>query len=383
MESEKKSMQAWVNDGISYFALKRTGILTRELRGLHYDRKSQQVGYIDQTRFSPGSVDLLILGREHYREENRSFPIQSRGELRKILQLENKANETEVMLYKIGRYIDGKRKVVTWSCSKETFRRWGVKPTLVIPESLLLLSLRSEELIILTRESNVLWFYNNQGKYFSAEKKGLITSAQMFKASAGLAETIAQREVTDDEYLPILTRQLIPVLTNNLMGLITNLRQLQSINWGQYAKYCGLTATALFAAYLSVTSIYLNLRLSSAVATSDALSSETDSVFILKQQLTDNEVRMQQLSEVSSLEGASSVIWRLLSPLMQRGVTITKLNYLPDGRIIFNGSANKDTEVLTFLNNDNQVESPKLSTGTRTVEGRDYFSIVFKIRESQ
>jgi hypothetical protein len=47
------------------------------------------------------------------------------------------------------------------------------------------------------------------------------------------------------------------------------------------------------------------------------------------------------------------------------------------------GTANKYTEVLAFLNDDELVESPQLNAGTRTVEGKDHFSIVFKIRESK
>ena len=139
----------------------------------------------------------------------------------------------------------------------------------------------------------------------------------------------------------------------------------------------------LFVAYFSLTSIYLKLRLSSAVATSQTLSGKTDSVFMLKKQLTEIELRQEQLSEVSSVPGAPSVIWRLISPLMQREVIITRLNYLPDGRVMMAGNANKDTEVLAFLNKDDLVDTPKLNSGTRTVDGKDYFNIVFKIRGSE
>ena len=139
-------------------------------------------------------------------------------------------------------------------------------------------------------------------------------------------------------------------------------------------------SAVLFMTYFSLTSIYLKLRLSSAVDTSQTLSGKTDSVFMIKKQLTKIELQQQQLSEVSTIPGAPSVIWRLLSPLMQREVMITRLSYLPDGRVLLAGIASKDTEVLAFLNRDDLVETPKLNTATRTVDGKDHFNIVFKIR---
>jgi hypothetical protein len=129
--------------------------------------------------------------------------------------------------------------------------------------------------------------------------------------------------------------------------------------------------------------MYLKLRSASAVSVSQELSGKTELVFELQKQLNQIELRQQQLSEVSSTASAPSVIWRLLSPLMQREVTISNLGYLPDGRVMIRGIANKDTEVLAFLNADELVESPQLNAGTRTVEGKDHFSIVFKIRESK
>ncbi|MFT4925941.1 MAG: hypothetical protein ACI8WB_002036 [Phenylobacterium sp.] len=383
MEPVKKSIQAKVMDEITWLALKRTGILTSELRGLCYDRAKQQVVYADQSSQLSTSVDLLILGKEHYREENRSFPLQSRRELSKILALESAANDADTLFYKIGDYIDGERLVVIWSCAKEIFSRWNIKPLLVVPESLLLLASSPDQLVTLKREGQAFWFYNRQGKYLSAAKKGLIANTQMFKASAGLAADIDQREVTDEDYLSVLTSALTPVVATHLLGLKTSLRQLQTVDWRNYAKYCGLAAAVLLTGYFSLTSMYLKLRLESAVSTSQALSDKTESVFMLKKQLTQIEQRQQQLSEVSSIAGAPSVIWRLISPLMQREVTIKQLGYLPDGRVLMMGTANKDTEVLAFLNDDEMVEAPKLNAGTRTVKGKDHFNIVFKIRESK
>jgi hypothetical protein len=205
----------------------------------------------------------------------------------------------------------------------------------------------------------------------------------MFKASAGLATNISQRKVSDEDYLAVLISQFLPTLFKHVLGLTTSLRKLQSIDWRTYTKYFGVATALLFVGYFSLTSMYLKIRLTAATDRSKELNGKTDSVFMLKKQLTQMEQRQQQLFGVSSTMGAPSVIWRLLSPLMQQGVSITNLGYLPDGRVTLMGTANKDTEVLAFLNNDEVVENPKLSTGTRRIEGKDYFNIVFKIKESK
>jgi hypothetical protein len=379
MGSEKQSILSRASDEVIRLALSRTAVLTEQLRGVSYQRGKTGYRYTDKL---PASVDIVVIGKEHYREENRSFPIQSWRELTKILSLERLANETDIMTYHIGDYIDGERKVVIWSCPRELFTSRQLKPLLVIPETLLLIGAKPKQLVTLEREGQLFWFYDRQGQYLSAAKKGLIVNTDMFKASAGLSPDVKQVLVDDSNYLPTLFSRLLPLSLTHLLALKTNLRQLEPLDLRQYAKYCGLSAALLFSGYFSLTSLYLKLRLNSAVEASQQTGDKTQQVFELKSELTAMEQRQAQLAGVSAVTGAPSVIWRLLSPLMKQGVKVNRLSYLPDGLFILNGIADKDTEVLAFLNSDPLVSSPQLRAATRTVKNKDHFSISFQIKES-
>ncbi len=375
-----KSILLKAADELTYLALRRTAVLTDELRGVEYHRPEQQLRYSDKL---PTSTDILVIGKEHYREENRVLPIASRREVSKVLALECAANEDDVMVYRIGDYVDGERNVVLWSCAKTVLAKYNVKPLLVIPEGLLLLNAEPNRLITLKRESQTFWFYDRQGHFLSAAKKGLISNATMFKASAGLADGIESAQIDSSNYLSKVFSPSAKVLATHLLGLKTSLRRLQPVDLREYAKYCGLSAVVMLTSYFALTSLYLQLRLDAAESASSQYSGKTNEIFALKKQLTKAEQQQVQLAEISGQSGAPSVVWRLLAPLIQRGVKIDRLSYLPDGLFIVNGVANKDTEVLEFLNSDELVLQPQLRAATRTVKGKDHFSISLKIKGSK
>lgn len=375
-----KSILSKATDELTYLALNRTAVLTNELRGVRFNRADQQIVY---SQALPASVDVLVLGKEHYREENRVLPIQSRRELNKILALECAANDSDIVTYHIGDYIDGERRVVLWHCSAQLLIDKGLKPLFILPETLLLLSAKPEQLVILEREEKTFWFYNRQGHYLSAGKKGLIANTSMFKASAGLADDTKQCDINADNYLPALFAQMTAVLSGNLLGLRTRLHKMEPKDWRDYAKYCGLSAVLLLGGYFSLTSLYLQMRLDSAVTTSAGYGDQTKAIFALQNQLTKVEAQQAQLAQVDSKLGAPSVIWRLLSPLIQQGISVDQISYLPDGTFLLRGVADKDTAVLEFLNNDEIVMEPQLRAATRSSDKGDAFDISLKIKGVQ
>jgi hypothetical protein len=369
-------------DKIKSFGMRHVNVLTDKLHGVKYSPTKKKFSY---TAAVAGSGKLLVLGKEHYRELNRSFPIQSYRELYKVLTLESKSNQQDIQVFIIGDYLDGERQVTIWLCPRALLDQYALKPMFIIPESLLLLEGKQQQLLTLTRHAKVYWFYraskNGQGKYLSAVNQGLLTSAALFKASVGLADDIVEINIADEDYLTCLFSQFLQILSRNGFGLKTPLRQLAAIDLRIHAKYCGITAAVLLTSYLSLSSVYLEIRLSLAQRSGEQYKGATQAVFDLKKQLSQAQQKGQQLARVTSLVDAPSALWRLVSPLVQSGIEIKRISYLPRGICMITGVADKDTEVLAFLNTNKLVADPKLSVPTQIIKGKDHFNIEFKLKE--
>ncbi len=372
-----KSILSSIPNQVTHLALNRTAVLTDVLRRVEYDSQTKQVRYGEG---QPETVDILIIGKEHYSEENRNFPLQSRKELNKILKLEAD-NADGVMLYSIGSYIEGQRSVISWRIKSPLFTELALTPIFVVPESALLLCDKPGQLFSASRNNKTFWFIDNQGQFLCAQKKGLLSSSTMFLASAGLSDQTACAELDDNEYLALLSESLLGVLLTNLGGFKTNLRKLESIDWLSHLKYSGTAVVLLFTGYVGLTSLYLNMRLDSAKEEQAVYATKTQDVFQLKAQLSLVEQKDKQITDVNNAVSAPNVIWRFIVPLAKRGIKFTRVGMSPDGSFTVVGEADKATDVLEFIKSDPLVVEPQFVGQNTVVKGKDLFSIGFKIKE--
>jgi hypothetical protein len=372
-----KSILSSIPRPVTHLALDRTAVLTDTLRKVEYDRQNKRLRY---GQGKPEAVDCLIVGKEHYSEENRTFPLQSRKELNKILKLESD-NSDGIMAYHIGDYIDGQRIVICWQISSEVVTKLGLTPIFVIPESALLLWDKPNQLFSVSRNNRTFWFINRQGQYLSAEKKGLISSSIMFLASAGLSDNTDNVEVDESDYLARLSGAFLPVLLSNLGGFKTSLRKLESIDWVSHLKYSGVATVLLFGSYLALTTLYLNMRLDSAKEAQVTYADQTKDIFRLKAQLGVVEERSGQINTVKNAVSAPNVLWRFIVPLAKRGIKFSRVSMAPDGTFTVAGEADKATDVLEYIKSDPMVVEPQFSGQNIVVNGKDRFSIAFRIKQ--
>lgn len=365
-----------VGRSLSRLALKRTCILTDKLRFVaHQGHKPTY----DETRSAVKNADVVILGKEHYKEQNRSFPVQSRRELNKILALEA-ANSEQVVLHKIGKYIDGQRQVLYWTVSREVFSNRQLAPLLVIPESALLLSQSDNRMFSVTRNDRTFWFVGNQGGILSAEKRGLLSNANMFLASAGVSAQIEQVDLTEG-YLEHLLANYLPTITSNLLGFNPRLRKMEAKDWRKHGLYSGTVASVLLVAYFGLTSFYLNMRLNQAKETQAELSTQVTEVFSVQKQLLAVQEKSQQLNSVIYLPDVSNIPWRFIVPLLQNKVKVKGFTLAPSGLYSISCEAKKATEVLEMIKSDTAVVEPRFRGQVNNYDGIEHFSVEFKIKE--
>lgn len=364
---------------LSNLALKRTFVLSDRLRRLVLkDGKA----VFDDNFSDTNTADIVILTKEHYSEQNRTFPISSRRELTKILSLEAQ-NSQDILLYAIGDYIDGKRNVLCWTIQRQVFQSHQLSPLIVIPESALLLNRDENKLYSVTRLDKTFWFVKRQNDVLSAQKKGLINNVEMFLASAGINAQIERCELSEQQYLDKVTEDLAVIMLRNLKGFNPGLRQLKSIDWLSHVKFSGFAAIALLVGYFSLTSLYLNMRLDSARSVQSEYADKTKDVFMLKGQLTKIEQKHQKLAALADKLSAPNVVWRFLGPLIQKGYTVAQINLLPSGMYIIRFEAPKATDVIEVLKADPQVVEPQLRGQSIVRNGKEIFEIGFKVKREQ
>jgi hypothetical protein len=373
----KKSILPWISQQLTRLAVNRTAVLTDALRGIEFNRQQKRYQFSTKT---PDTADCLIVGKEHYSEQNRAFPIQSRRALTKILALES-ANSDGVMLYAIGRYDDGQRNVVCWKIKPQTIAALGFKPQFILPESVLLLFGQSNQLFTVTRDKSTYWYIEREGQFRCAQKKGLIANAQMFLASAGLSAQTDTVDVGDDNYADLLMTPFSSVLMGNFGGFNAGLRSLKEVDWKQHLKFSGISATLLIVAYFSLTSLYLSKKYQSVKETSVVLTKQTKEVFEIKKLLGRAESKSSQLAQVTEQVTAPNVMWRFVSPLVLRGIVITRIGLSPDGVFSITADADKATEVLEFIKSDPVVVEPQFRGQTSIIKKKERFSVAFKIQE--
>lgn len=356
--------------------LTRTGVLSDKLRAV--ESVEGELCFSDSSPKAK-NIDVLVLGREHYKEQKRNFPIQSRRELNKILALEAQSAE-QIMLYRIGEYLEGQRQVQVWTVSPDVLSAQGLTPFLIIPESALLLSAKGHQVLSVERQGRTFWFANSKEGRLSAEKKGLISSAQMFLASAGLSEQIPQKVLTDD-YLAALFADFIVVTLGNIQGFNAHLRKMDSKDWQRHGLYSGGVAALMLSAYFALGSVYLNVRLANAEQTQTELSSQTKDVFDLQAERRRLDEKTAQLKQVLDQRQASNIPWRLIVPMLKNGVTINRFGLMPNGTYTLACVADKATSVLDFINKDPAVSQPKFSGQVNNYDGKDFFTVEFTIKQ--
>jgi hypothetical protein len=376
-----KSILSSLTQQVTALAMTRTAVLTDTVRGITYERKNKVFNFTQQP---PSNIDVLIVGKEHYSEENRSFPIQSSRELNKILSLEA-ANSSDILLYSIGPYEEGERQVICWKIKSLVLTQRQLKPLLIVPESALLLSGTKQQLSTVTRNNRTFWFIERKGQYLSAEKKGIISNSVMFLASAGLSDQVTNIAIDSDNYLAQLLTNYVQLVSKQFIGFQSRMRSLAAVNYKEHLKYSGVAVVGLVVGYFALTSWYLDIRLNSAKADAQIYSEKTKDVFEIKAQLNEVQSKLQQILTVNDKVGAPNIIWRLIVPLSKQGVLFSQIGMLPNGTYIVRAQADKATDVLEFISLDSVVIEPQFQgqTSTIKVNGKDkeQFAIAFKIKQ--
>lgn len=315
---------------------------------------------------------VAVLGREHYRERRKSYPVRGWRDLDRVLRLELAGAPPTLTL--VGPLVDDRREVTLYELGPEALERTG-RTAWLVPESLALSLTLPPQRVATVERDGLRYFLAASG--VSQVAGGAVLNAGLFAIAVGVdvseepialsREDIAGRLLGGLKKLPAAAwlRLLSPTLRTDL-----------GIAWRPLAT---VTAVA-FVGYLGLASMYLSLTES--LRQRELASLGPDVAMLLETQRTVERLALEQqgLATVLDERVAAYPVWRVVAQAWQKGAALNGLA-LADGRLTLRGSAPVATDVLAALAAEAGVEDARFAAPVRQTGRGEQFVITLSFAD--
>lgn len=323
---------------------------------------------------------VVIVGRGHYFESVRDYPIGHLGDLKQVLKNEAwRFPYQGLLLNKIERLSENSHRITSWVIRPEVLEGFSRRPILIIPESECLAHAAAQKIVVLQRLDETL--------YISAAADGLVSSLghqSMFLDKVGKSATTLAGELNAGVLRFVEPNSTAEVL-KGLWGMLklvplhlfggVDLGSLRAYSWGQGMS---LSALALFA-YLSLTSLYLVVA---NIWVDHQLKADRDQAELSlqsRQNISINHARANAMGAAIADIQPLWVAWDVVLDLQVDGVIFRAINSNAAG-VTFFITAKKATAVLERLSQDERVQNAVFVQPVRTVKGLEQTALLVSFR---
>ena len=283
---------------------------------------------------------VAIIGREHYEQVRRKYPIRSWRDLRTVVRLE--FGQYSRAIFSIGPLADDERAVSIYKIASNC-QADSVRALFWIPESEVLSRAQQSQDIVTVEREQLRYFIAPNGQTLIAG--GAIQTPEIFALAAGVPSTSSGLELSESE----LTKPFSDGLS-----------ALKAADWVSFLSADAVSAAAriarpalvvsavALAAYLALVSSYLSSMEVWRTRQLDDLGPEVTTL-IAKQRAID--VLMTErgaLAEVANSSAPAWPIWEPVAAIWKAGGAVYSVN-LSDRAITIRCSAAVATEVLKAL----------------------------------
>lgn len=332
---------------------------------------SRVVWLVDERRDASGSPTeapalVTVLGREHYLERRRQYPILSRRDLDGVLAQElDGAPPTLTAILPVH---DDKREVVFFEIRPEALTRAG--PCIwLVPESLALAATLPEGQLATVERQGFRYFLAADGT--SQPSGGAVTSAEVFALAAGLDSTDRVTIPADD-----LRERLVAGLGRLpaetwLRFRTPSLRPKLQIEWRPIAAMAGVGLVA----YLALASAYLTLTRNAREQELAGVGGEVEKLLLAQRDVDRMLDEQAGLAAVMADRRNTYRLWQVVSVAWGKGAVINTIE-LKDATLTLRGSAAVATDVLAAIDAVPGFSDAKFSAPVREIApGREEFSL--------
>jgi len=309
---------------------------------------------------------VTVLGREHYLERRRQYPIVSRRDLEGVLRQELEGRPPTLTM--VAPVRDDRREVTFFELEPEVLSRAG--PCLwLVPESVALAATMPEAAIATVSRHGFTYFLAANG--VSQPSGGSLTSADVFALAAGLEarETI---ELGGDD----LRARLLGGLGRLPSGAWLSLRSPSTrprleIDW----QPIGLIAGVGLVAYLALASGYLTVTRAAREKELAGLGGEVEKLLAAQRDVDRMLAEQAGLAAVVADRRDTYRLWQPVAVAWTKGANIDSIQ-LQDAKLVLRGSAPVATDVLAALSAIPGYADAKFSSPVREgSSGRQEFNV--------
>jgi len=325
----------------------------------------------------------LILGREHYFETSKEYPIANKRDVKNALAFEdNKAPFKGVTLHHIERVNEQAHKVTFWVIKPKILEGLTTLPWLVLPESYLLAkSLEPNINLAVVEGLNKTLFISKIGQsVLSGIKSSQTPNIENFAFSSGSPISSENGQFYTSSRTNFLSLLYKGVKLLNLTELQGFLLKRKKVNWQNYPwKQAGLTSSIILTLYLALSSGWLLLKQYQQESKLSVQTTEVNQALALQKELQKQNELQKQLIIPLAEQVPYWNVWPVVLDTIYVGSKIKALHY-KKGKITIQGAANKTikaTDILAKLSKSSYVQSPSFSKPMRKYRGKEEFSISF------
>lgn len=310
---------------------------------------------------------VLIVSRHFYTEKLSQYPIENRSELKKILALE--FSDLERTKYHCWGYLNDQSSVNIWSFDERVPQAW-----LSIPESLLFaMNIKDKGVITLNTEKKLFVSVSN-GSVISALQSPIINSVQRFMMSIGInpnqsANDCEERDIPN-KLISGIKNLTIP-LTLSFFPSIGKLIEIQRF------KKVIIMALSIYLVNLSLTSLYLVYKENDL---NSKLSANNKAVTTLLDEQNKSEELQNKYEVLTQFINTQVNHTPLLISLVKLYPKARLSNIrFKDNRYILRGYTKNALNLLTFMNQQTEIDDVKFDFPVNKGGVQEFFVISFKI----
>lgn len=320
---------------------------------------------------SDATVLVAVLGREHYDERRRTYPVASWRDLRRVLRQEPGIAPGTLSI--IGPFVEDQREVVFYEPHPGVLERLG-RALWVLPESLVLARLLPQDAVANVERDGFRYFLAPDGR--SQPVAGAILSPELFLLAVGMdsATRIFDWVPSSPVVNPLRALPRVP-LRAWIAGFRGPEAAAEQLPW----RALGTLVSAVLVIYLAMASAYLSLTTRAREHALEALGGEVTA--LLKQQ--------RQVERMSAEKAAIAALlrdrhpahepWRIAAVVWGHGARIARLTFV-DGVLTVTGNAPAATDVLAALAATPGVAEAKFVAPVRREQAdREEFAISVRI----
>jgi hypothetical protein len=331
----------------------------------------------DERRDASGAASaapslVVLLGREHYVERRRRYPIAARRDLDAVLRQELAGAPPTLTL--IAAPQDDRREVTFYEIKPEASERLG-RALWVVPESLAVAATLAAGEVASVERHGLRYFVAANG--VSQPAGGALATADLFALASGLdAGRNAELGETGlrERLLDGLRR--LPASAWLRLRLPSQRRRLQ-VEW----KPVAMLVAAVLGVYLTLASGYLMLTRHARESELASLGGEVENLLAAQRDVDRMLAEQQGLAAVMAERRSTYRLWQVASVAWGKGAELIGVELLDD-QLVVRGNAPVATDVLAAVSAIPGVAEARFSSPVRTGrQGREEFAISLSLAE--